>query len=74
MAGEVFARLAHEAGDNLHGIASVGVEKTVASRGLRGGAVDDGDIVRSDDDAVLAFLRGVLGDEGLFDDGHRGAY
>jgi len=58
------------AADELHGIAAIGAEQAVAIVALGGAAVDDGNEVRGDDDAVLAFALWVLGDEGLFDDLH----
>ena len=54
----------------LHGIASVGAEDTVAILALRRATVNDSNEVICDDDAVLAFLLGVLRDEALFDDFH----
>ena len=68
--GRGLRHAADVAADEAHGVLSVAVQKTVATIGLRGGAVDDGNKVRGDDDAVLAFLCGVLRDDGLLYDGH----
>ena len=65
-----FGHTADVAADELHGVAPVGTPQAMAQLALRGAAVDDGYEVSGDDDAVLAFLLGVLGDEGLFDDLH----
>jgi len=51
----------------LHGIATITAEETVTILRLAGRAIDDGNKIICDDDAVLAFLRGILGDEGLLD-------
>lgn len=59
-----------ETGRQLHGVLAVAAEETVAAGGLRCGTIDDGNEVRSDDDAVLAFLRGIFRNEGLLDDLH----
>lgn len=56
--------------DQLHGIASVAVEYAVAIVRLRRAAVDNGDEIISYDDSVLAFLRGIFGDEDLLDNFH----
>ena len=58
------------AADQLHGIAPVAHPAIVATLGLGGGAVDDGDEVIGDDDSVLACLLWALGDQALFDDIH----
>ena len=57
-------------GNDAHGIAAVGAGATVAVGRLGSGAIDDGNVVFSDDDAVLAFLRGILWDKGLLDNFH----
>ena len=59
-----------DAADDGHRITAVGHAGAPLARGLRGGAVDDGDEVICDDDSVLAFLRGVLWREALLDDIH----
>ena len=69
MARCVRGQLSDDAADDGHGVAAVGHAGTPLARGLRGGAVDDSDEVICDDDSVFAFLRGVLGDEALLDDG-----
>ena len=69
-AGGILRHLADIAADEQHGIAPVGVEQAVPVVGLRRAAVDDGNEVIGYDDAVLAFLSGILGDEGLFEDLH----
>ena len=51
----------------FHGIATITAEETVTILRLAGRAIDDGNKIICDDDAVLAFLRGILGDEGLLD-------
>ena len=50
----------------VHGIATIGAKQAMAILGLRRTAVDDSYEVICYDDAVLAFLLGVLGDDGLF--------
>jgi hypothetical protein len=62
--------MTYVAADKLHAVASVGAEEAKAAVGLRRGAVDDGNIVACDDNAVLAFLYRTLGDNALFDDFH----
>ena len=69
--GGVLGHAADVAADKLHGVATVAAQQTVAVFRLRGAAVYNGNEVSGDDDAVLAFLRGVLGDEVLLDDVHR---
>ena len=69
MARGVRRHLADEAADDGHGVTAVGHAGTPLARSLRCGAVDDSDEVICDDDSVFAFLRGVLGDEALLDDG-----
>ena len=51
--------------NQFHGVSSVTIEQAMAIVGLGRGAVDDSNKVICDDDAVLAFLRGILWDEGL---------
>ncbi len=68
--GESSLGMAYIAADKLHAVASVGAEEAEAAVGLRCGAVDDGNIVACDDDAILAFLCRTLGDNALFDDFH----
>lgn len=68
--GESALGMAYIAADKLHAVASVGAEEAEAAVGLRCGAVDDGNIVACDDDAILAFLCRTLGDNALFDDFH----
>lgn len=58
------------AADELHGIVPVALPRAVAAVGLGGAAVNDGDEIICYDDSVLAFLCGILGDDGLFDDFH----
>ena len=57
-------------GDNTHGALTVAHQEMEAAGGLRGGAVDDGNEVICDDEAVLASLFGVLRDQTLLDDLH----
>ncbi len=52
--------------DKLHAVASVAAEEAEAPVGLRRRAVDDGNIVFSDDNAVLTLFRGVLCHNALF--------
>ena len=54
----------------LHGIAPVGAQQAMSILALRSAAVDHSDEVICDDDAVLAFLLWVLGDEILLDNFH----
>ena len=56
--------------DQLHRISSVAAEYAVAIVRLRRAAVDNGDEIISYDDSVLAFLRGIFGDEDLLDNFH----
>jgi len=49
-----------------HGIAPIAVQPTVTIFALRRAAINDGYEIICDDDAVLAFLLGVLGDDALF--------
>ena len=60
--------------DDGHCIAAVCHAAVVAAVGLRCRAVNDGNEVVSDDDAVLAFHCQFFGDEGLFEDCHEGAF
>ena len=57
-------------GDNTHGAFTVAHQEMEAAGGLRGRAVDDGNDVTCDDEAVLASLFGVLRDQALLDDLH----
>ena len=70
VAGRVLGHSAQQLTDDVHGVAAIGAKETVALVGLAGGAIDHGDKVSGDDDSVLAFLRGGLGDEALLDDLH----
>lgn len=70
LASDVLWHVPDVACRQLHGIAAIGPQQTVAVLALGGAAVDDGYKVSGDDDSVLAFLFGVLGDEGLFYDSH----
>jgi len=54
----------------LHGIAPVGAQQAMSILALRSAAVDHSDEVICDDDAVLAFLLWVLGNEILLDNFH----
>ena len=54
----------------LHSIAPIGAQQAMAILTLRGAAVDYSDEVICDDDAVLAFLLWVLGNEILLDNFH----
>lgn len=69
-----FGHTTNMTADELHGISSVRAEKTVMIVRFRGAAIDDGNEVICDDHAVLAFLLGTLGDEGLFDNFHVGCF
>ena len=53
--------------DKPCGIAAVGAEQAVTAVGLAGASIDDGDEVIGDDDEILAFLRGILWDDELFE-------
>ena len=64
--------MADVAADELHGIAAVGAPQTMAQLALGCAAIDDGNEISGDDDAVLAFHLGVLGNECLFYDLHDG--
>ena len=70
MARCVRSQFLDDTADDGHGVAAVGHAGAPLARGLRGGAVDDGNEVICDDDSVLAFLRGVLWREALLDDSH----
>jgi len=70
LASDVFRHVADVATDELHGIAAVGTPQTMAQLALGCAAIDDGNEISGDDDAVLAFHLGVLGNESLFYDLH----
>lgn len=70
MTRHLFWGVTQVAADKSHSLSAIAAEKTMAIGGFRRRAVDDGNEVRGDDDAVLAFALWVLGDEGLFDDLH----
>lgn len=70
-ASRLFRHLADIMTDEQHRIASVAVEQTMAILRFTGGTIDDGYKVICDDDAVLAFLSGVLGYAVLFDYFHK---
>ena len=70
VAGDVLRHLLQTLGHGEHGMAPVGVNEAVAVRGFAGRAVDDGDEVVSDDDAVLAFPVWAFGNDCLLDDLH----
>ena len=70
MAADVGGHMAYIAADKQHGVSPVAHPATMSALGLGGAAVDDGDEVICDDEAVLAFLRGILWDEALFEDCH----
>ncbi len=65
-AGGVLGHLANITCCQLHGITAIGAKQTVTILSLRCAAVDDSDKIIGYDDAVLAFLLGVLADDGLF--------
>ena len=58
----------------VHGIATIGAKQAMAILGLRRTAVDDCYEVICYDDAVLAFLLWVLGDDCLFYNLHGNFY
>ena len=77
--GDAFAELlttdvgwhaAEIAAHDPHGIAPIAHPGAMMNGGLGGGTVDNGDEVICDDDSVLAFLRGVLRNDALFEDFH----
>ena len=70
MTRRVGRHLADKARDDLHGIAAIAHQEGVTVGGFRGRTVDDGNEVTCDDEAVLAFLLGVLCDQALLDDIH----
>lgn len=70
MAGNVLWCFPNVMGHQLHGIAAIASEETIAFVGLGGRPVDDGNKVRSDDDSVLAFSLRVFRDDILLDDCH----
>ena len=70
MTGSFGGHLTDDLTDDGHRITAVGHTGAPLARGLRGGAVDDGDEVICDDDSVLAFLLRILRYETLFDDFH----
>ncbi len=59
------------AADQQHSIASVAIEQAMVILRLRRAAINDGNEIISYDDAVLAFLSGVLGYAALLDYFHR---
>ena len=65
-AGGVFWHLADVVCCQLHRITTIGAEQTVAVLALRCAAVNDSHEIIGYDDAVLAFLLWVLGDDCLF--------
>ena len=70
MARRVGRHLPDIAADELHGIAPIAHPGAVATWGLSGATVDDGDKISGDDDPVLAFLRGAFRYVALLDDSH----
>ena len=66
LAGRRLRHVADVARNQQHGIAPIAVQPTVTVVALRRAAVDDSNEIICDDDAVLAFLLGVLGDDALF--------
>lgn len=70
-ASGLFRHLADITADEQHRIAPVAVEKAMSILRFTGGTIDDGYKVICDDDAVLAFLSGVLGYAVLLDYFHR---
>ena len=68
---DVLRHAANIGAHQLHGVPPVAVEQAMAIVGLGRGAVDDSNKVICDDDAVLAFLSGVLGYAVLLDYFHR---
>ena len=66
----ILGHVANVAADQLHGISAIAVEEAVAILRLRRRTINDSYEIICDDDAVLAFLSGVLGDEVLLDDNH----
>ena len=63
----VFWHVTNVVAHQFHGIAAITTEETVTVLRLAGRAIDDGYEVSGYDDAVLAFLRGILWNEGLLD-------
>ena len=53
--------------DQLHGVSTVAAEQAVAILRLGRGTIDNCNKISAYDDSVLAFLRGILGYEGLLD-------
>ena len=70
VATAVGRHLADIVADELHGIAAIAHPWAMATLGFGGAAVDDGDEVICDDQAVFAFLCGALRREALLDDCH----
>lgn len=66
LAGRRLRHFANIAGHQQHGIAPIAVQPTVTIVALRRAAINDSYEIIGDDDAVLAFLLGVLGDDALF--------
>lgn len=62
--------VANIATHQLHGIAAIGAQDTVAVVGLGGAAIDNGYEISGYDDSVLAFLCGILGNDCLLDNLH----
>ena len=72
MTGDVGWHFADIVCNDLHGKAAIAHHKRVTAGGFRGGTVYNSDEITCDNETVLAFLLGVLGDLVLLDDGHRG--
>ena len=70
MTSHLFGGMTQVAAYQPHRLSAIAAEDAMAIVCLRGRAVDDGDEVRGDEDAVLAFSLGILRDEALFDDLH----
>ena len=70
VARDIGRHLRDEPGGDLHRVLAIALAAMEAAGGLRGGAVDDGDEVICDDQAVFAFPCGVLRNEALLDDCH----
>ena len=66
-AGDALGGLAQVAAHQLHAVAAVGGEQAVAQAALRRAAVNHGNEVGGDDNAVLTPFPGVLSYELLFD-------
>ena len=70
MAAGIGGHATDVAADELHGVTAIARPGTMVARGLRRAAVDNGNEVICDDQAVFAFLRGTFRDDALLENLH----